>query len=280
MVEQKTAEAIALSVRSNLICPLTAFIAWDELEKVAVASHALVQPVMEAEAFCSMAFRAPEADVLNSIRRYSPRISMDRAGAKAGAFEAPIQERRVYSAPPNRYDDPDDIIRAIVEHAGKSSGKSTLPPYNDPLERNQALNSLFSEITKKTFLDEPSGLWIRIMDWAMENYHINPQMLERTQQVAVLLWDLVHKARQYETACGELMSQLMDLNKKSRKSSDDFERLNRIFPCNAQTEAELMQMIEVEFHERVDPQLVADYVLIPGEIKRAIEGFVKQHLDP
>ena len=39
--------AIALSVKSNLICTLTAFIAWDEAEKVTVASHQLVQPGME-----------------------------------------------------------------------------------------------------------------------------------------------------------------------------------------------------------------------------------------
>ena len=35
-----------MSVKSNLICPLTAFITWDESEKVAVAEHAIVQPVM------------------------------------------------------------------------------------------------------------------------------------------------------------------------------------------------------------------------------------------
>lgn len=40
-------QAIALSIASNLICPLTAFIAWDGLEKVAVAEQELVQPVME-----------------------------------------------------------------------------------------------------------------------------------------------------------------------------------------------------------------------------------------
>jgi Ca-activated chloride channel homolog len=38
--------AVALSVQSNLVCPLTAFVAWDESEKVAVANHALVQPGM------------------------------------------------------------------------------------------------------------------------------------------------------------------------------------------------------------------------------------------
>jgi Ca-activated chloride channel homolog len=40
--------AIALSVKSNLICVLTAFVAWDDAEKVAVASHHLVQPSLES----------------------------------------------------------------------------------------------------------------------------------------------------------------------------------------------------------------------------------------
>ncbi|HEX5223263.1 MAG TPA: VIT domain-containing protein [Verrucomicrobiae bacterium] len=37
-------QAVALSVQSNLICTLTAFFAWDESEKVAVAVHELFQP--------------------------------------------------------------------------------------------------------------------------------------------------------------------------------------------------------------------------------------------
>jgi Ca-activated chloride channel family protein len=45
--EGRNSEAVALSVKSNLICPLTAFIAWDESEKVPIATHELVQPVSE-----------------------------------------------------------------------------------------------------------------------------------------------------------------------------------------------------------------------------------------
>jgi hypothetical protein len=118
------------------------------------------------------------------------------------------------------------------------------------------------------------------MDWAMENNHVNPQMLERTQKVAILVWELAAKAKQYEAASLEIMSRLMELNNKSRKSSDDFERLNRIYSCKPQTGQELMQIIEAEFHERVDEKLVTDYVQIPREIKRAIEDFAKQHLNP
>ncbi len=273
------AAAIELSVKSNLICPLTAFIAWDDSEKVAVASHSFAQPVMEGE-LCSMASCAPDANFMHSMSRSSPRISNRQAGSKAGAFEAHLQERGVCSAPPNRYDDPHDIIRAIVEHAGRTSGKSTPPPYNDAFERNRALNCLVLDIKNQTFLAGLSGLWIRIMDWAMENNHVNPQMLERTQKVAILVWELAAKAKQYEAASLEIMSRLMELNNKSRKSSDDFERLNRIYSCKPQTGQELMQIIEAEFHERVDEKLVTDYVQIPREIKRAIEDFAKQHLNP
>ena len=53
--EGKESDAIELSVRSNLVCPLTAFIAWDESEKVPVATHELVQPdlmLFGASQFC------------------------------------------------------------------------------------------------------------------------------------------------------------------------------------------------------------------------------------
>lgn len=51
MAEGNSQSAIALSVKSNLICTLTAFIAWDEAEKVTVASHQLVQPSMALAEF-------------------------------------------------------------------------------------------------------------------------------------------------------------------------------------------------------------------------------------
>jgi Ca-activated chloride channel homolog len=43
--------AVELSVAANLICPLTAFVAWDEAEQVAVAEHELLQPSLVQEAF-------------------------------------------------------------------------------------------------------------------------------------------------------------------------------------------------------------------------------------
>ena len=49
VAESNEKAAIALSIESNLICPLTAFIAWDESEKVTIASHHLVQPSLDPD---------------------------------------------------------------------------------------------------------------------------------------------------------------------------------------------------------------------------------------
>lgn len=47
IAERDNKAAIALSTESNLICTLTAFVAWDDSEKVVVADHQLVQPNAE-----------------------------------------------------------------------------------------------------------------------------------------------------------------------------------------------------------------------------------------
>jgi hypothetical protein len=47
MAEGKDSEAIELSVKGNLVCGLTAFVAWDDSEKVPIADHHLNQPSVE-----------------------------------------------------------------------------------------------------------------------------------------------------------------------------------------------------------------------------------------
>jgi len=49
VTEGNETAAVALSVASNLICPLTAFVAWDDSQKVPIASHELVQPGLELD---------------------------------------------------------------------------------------------------------------------------------------------------------------------------------------------------------------------------------------
>jgi hypothetical protein len=59
VAESNEKAAVALSVESNLICRLTAFVAWDESEKVAVATHQLMQPGMELERKAMLCAAAP-----------------------------------------------------------------------------------------------------------------------------------------------------------------------------------------------------------------------------
>ena len=68
--------AIALSTESNLICRLTAFIAWDDSEKVTVASHHLVQPSQElAAALCDRLVAPRGGDLIGTIARRGPRMA-------------------------------------------------------------------------------------------------------------------------------------------------------------------------------------------------------------
>src|SRR6266550_3777802 len=62
--------AVALSIESNLICRLTAFVAWDESERVTVASQHLVQPSMSVDGmmFCLADVAAGPAAIAKRYR--------------------------------------------------------------------------------------------------------------------------------------------------------------------------------------------------------------------
>lgn len=86
LAEGKDQEAIQLSVTSNLLCRLTAFVAWDEAEKVIVAQHAIVQPSMELADTCCI----PAMPLATG--------AMELRAPPCASFDAPLQ-RRSFSAP-------------------------------------------------------------------------------------------------------------------------------------------------------------------------------------
>lgn len=67
VAEGRYNDAIALSVASNLLCRLTAFVAWDESEKVVISRHELVQPALHLSE--SIVRGQTEADVARMICR-------------------------------------------------------------------------------------------------------------------------------------------------------------------------------------------------------------------
>ena len=87
VAENREQAAIALSVESNLICRLTAFIAWDESEKVTVASQQLVQPNMEVgrgDLKCCMAPTTME-ELADEVPLFRAR-SMSKSSQSGGLF--------------------------------------------------------------------------------------------------------------------------------------------------------------------------------------------------
>jgi len=85
VAEGNEKDAIALSVKSNLICPLTAFIAWDESEKVEIARQELVQPSMQVNDFCGVVgYMDPETVVFEAFQVEGSRSF---AGRMSGAQE-------------------------------------------------------------------------------------------------------------------------------------------------------------------------------------------------
>jgi Ca-activated chloride channel family protein len=68
------AAAITLSREANLLCPFTAFVAWDDAEKVAIADHRLVQPAMAPEYFFGTMAAAAENHGEAVLHSHSERL--------------------------------------------------------------------------------------------------------------------------------------------------------------------------------------------------------------
>jgi hypothetical protein len=161
--------AIALSVESNLICPLTAFIAWDEAEKVPVATHELVQPNMElagANLACRSAFDALPASLAPRDTRF-----LSRPPSDAGLF------RRMFGS----------------RKAGDSAGvrEAGVP---DELELKREL----SDICHKTGVADWEPLVKSLFDWIAEAS--GPERSRRLEALDRLVEELELQAELFERA--------------------------------------------------------------------------------
>ncbi len=142
--ENREQDAIALSVESNLICPLTAFIAWDEQEKVSVATHLLMQPSVNLD--CRMiqmspprfrsirAFRAPSAKLPASYNQ-SPRSGSPppATALPLNMWRATLLEKIKSIVEACRLPELDALCRAILDWVfqSKTGVKNRLKLAND-----------------------------------------------------------------------------------------------------------------------------------------------------
>jgi len=143
--------AVALSVESNLICRLTAFVAWDESERVTVASQHLVQPSMSVNGmmFCLADVAAAPAAGAFAKRSRGVRRLFDTVAALAEELP-PLRERaaldelelkRELSDICHRTGVPDwqSLVKTILDWIAEASGA-------ERSRRFEALNRLIEEI--------------------------------------------------------------------------------------------------------------------------------------
>lgn len=175
LARKREAEAIALSIKSNLICPLTAFITWDELEKVAIAQHSLVQPVFAPAAH----YRVVEAC------QFMAEVETRCLGATAN-----LQE--------DLMDSPFDADEAMIWTVSDTGGGAGLmhPDREYPVEqRREAFQRLFIKLCERCLHPEWMPLCERILAWTFENKN---EASLRSKRLALLMCDLVVRSRLLE----------------------------------------------------------------------------------
>ena len=91
------ANAIELAVQNNLLCPGTAFIAWDEHEQVAIAGKEIYQPCLEvpqpgASLSQTVACASPVRGLTRHFLTAGKRASMSRGGSAASFYGSCLSE--------------------------------------------------------------------------------------------------------------------------------------------------------------------------------------------
>jgi Ca-activated chloride channel family protein len=190
-------KAIALSTESNLICRLTAFIAWDESEKVTVASHCLQQPCLD------VSFSAPHAAILPDMLFCTmPRSSM--GGSKrmrANLFRALLGSDKGQAPAPRRLkaleaSDLEPELADLCRRMGGFAWEEILKAIHDQLkaargpERTRGLEAL------RLVIEEIKDLVLQIEAWKRELAQQRQPGTELAQQLEERIAESTEKVRQ------------------------------------------------------------------------------------
>jgi len=117
LAKAQTKEAIELSKASNLVCRATAFFAWDEQEKVVVATKTVVQPALElaarAEQSLILNCRVPAFDAEVVQREMMQREMMQREMMQREMMQREMMQREALQESNRTYEPPRTPRRAI-----------------------------------------------------------------------------------------------------------------------------------------------------------------------
>ena len=216
IADDQKAEAIALSVQSNLICPLTAFIAWDDAEKVAIARHALVQPAFDpldpsiqcgfGASFCPAAPRPP---------RRSPGKTYCLSPAPPYELNAPAEPY---------HSDPMAVATGSTAYLGACHDASPIEPFS-PKARRAAFTQVLKDLRSQLHHPEWQSLCEAILTWAFAD---RKAALHRSNLLAQLLSQLATQMKEIKALRQQVRTQVGELRRASpaaTKVVDRFEKL-------------------------------------------------------
>ena len=261
---QRGLAAVALSVQSNLICPLTAFIAWDESEKVAVAQHGFAQPVMGPHLARSAApVRMRHSAGFMARDAYSPRYRLQNPGLCEDL--KPIEKR-----------DPLEIIEQIVK-----SQSSQPTPAIEPFTLAQLLEAFRDAVDN--ILDFGQRLDWRplcdqIINWIFEK---ESEAMARSKPVAKLLLELMKRVKELRKIRAKALSQFSQLLATIQGRTEEIDLIRKVFlglPVDPAILASLPNRIRTGGRNRVADQIADGLTKISGiekEIHEKLTGFVR-----
>jgi Ca-activated chloride channel homolog len=272
--ERRTAEAIALSVQSNLVCPLTAFIAWDESEKVAVASHTLAQPAFE-----DLAMLAPAATLAGSGRSAVMGVRPSFApGRETRALRAEcMMESRppVAKDPPDRADrlHPFEVVRTIVQHLNDPGIRHHRDPFTIE-ERRATFDKVLEEFRTRLSRPDWKPLCDQILAWAFADAK---DAVVRSNQLAQFLSGLISRLGDIFDARERLQWGVGQLRSFYLKRAEQFEQVQPLLRADALDLGALANLLagwpDLFADERIRKPL-SRLERIISEIEQQLAGFV------
>ena len=204
VAEHKAAEAVTLSISSNLICPLTAFIAWDESEKVAVASHVLAQPSFDEEELVASCRLAGGRVALSLLSQFSQPVTHHFS---VTSRLKGLREEAGGTAPSSPLD-PGAVVEEIVRSLG-CVGAAVPKEFTLP-ERFEAFRKFFGQICGLCFHPEWMPLCERVLSWAFEDKR---DPVSRSNNVAKLLSELMKQIGELQQLRAGMLAQIYILRK-------------------------------------------------------------------
>ena len=233
--------AITLSKEANLLCPFTAFMAWDEHEKVAVANHRLVQPALHPEdGLISQLFCGASAPL------YLSRGAGLREDSGA-LFSLDCQLMASEDMPPNK--NLARLLRRIMDFMSALSRATRSEECVNPLLK------LLEWVQQARSLDD-----IKLLDRLLDNCERNLKKWETCEQ----------RLRQFKPNLGGKLEQAAsDLRKMWGQQQDPRLWLER-----------LRKTLSQGFSASVRQELtdtIAEMSRLEGEIRQPIEDFLRQH---